>query len=316
MSSSRANASAVQRRTNNPSPSKQPVNNTRYQQQPQQSVQNPKLSVSDAIALTTIRLAKVETFINNLPPLDQLEAYSNQQQQQSNCMVSENVFNSIVSRLDKLEKVEQDNSLPVIQSLRGENQSLRRDLDTFRGETDLLRGETQSFRGDLDTFRGENQSFRGDLDTFRGETDLLRGDLDTFRGETELLRGDLDTFRGENQSFRGDLDTFRGEMELLRGETQSFRESQLRETKYDSITYELQKQISELKDLVLFLQNYTLKTNQKLTDIVFQQDNIQVDEHELSQHIHDLLNSEKDETVSLPITDIPEENTDNLNINI
>jgi hypothetical protein len=289
MSSSRANASAVQRRTNNPSPSKQPVNNTRYQQQPQQSsVQNPKLSVSDAIALTTIRLAKVETFINNLPPLDQLEAYSNQQQQQSNCMVSENVFNSIVSRLDKLEKVEQDNSLPVIQSLRGENQSLRRDLDTFRGETDLLRGETQSFRGDLDTFRGENQSFRGDLDTFRGET----------------------------QSFRGDLDTFRGEMELLRGETQSFRESQLRETKYDSITYELQKQISELKDLVLFLQNYTLKTNQKLTDIVFQQDNIQVDEHELSQHIHDLLNSEKDETVSLPITDIPEENTDNLNINI
>jgi len=253
MSSSRANASAVQRRTNNPSPSKQPVNNTRYQQQPQQSVQNPKLSVSDAIALTTIRLAKVETFINNLPPLDQLEAYSNQQQQQSNCMVSENVFNSIVSRLDKLEKVEQDNSLPVIQSLRGENQSLRRDLDTFRGE---------------------------------------------------------------NQSFRGDLDTFRGEMELLRGETQSFRESQLRETKYDSITYELQKQISELKDLVLFLQNYTLKTNQKLTDIVFQQDNIQVDEHELSQHIHDLLNSEKDETVSLPITDIPEENTDNLNINI
>jgi chromosome segregation ATPase len=295
MSSSRANASAVQRRTNNPSPSKQPVNNTRYQQQPQQSVQNPKLSVSDAIALTTIRLAKVETFINNLPPLDQLEAYSNQQQQQSNCMVSENVFNSIVSRLDKLEKVEQDNSLPVIQSLRGENQSLRRDLDTFRGE---------------------NQSFRGDLDTFRGETDLLRGDLNTFRGETQSFRGDLDTFRGETQSFRGDLDTFRGEMELLRGETQSFRESQLRETKYDSITYELQKQISELKDLVLFLQNYTLKTNQKLTDIVFQQDNIQVDEHELSQHIHDLLNSEKDETVSLPITDIPEENTDNLNINI
>jgi hypothetical protein len=59
-----------------------------------------------------------------------------------------------------------------------------------------------------------------------------------------------------------------------------------------------------------------LKTNQKLSDLVFQQDNIQVEEEELSQHIHDLLNSEKDETISVPITDIPEENTDNLNINI
>ena len=235
MSSSRANASAVQRRTNNPSPAKQPVTNTRYQQQP---VQNPKLSVSDAIALTTIRLAKVETFINNLPPLDQLEAYSNQQEQ-SNCMVTENVFNSIVSRLDKLEKsekLEKVNYQPLLDSLKKESKL----------EIDFLREENKSFREEI-------------------------------KLEFQTLKEEIQTLKEEN---------------------------------------------SELKNLILFLQNYTLQTNQKLTDIVFQQNNIQVEEQELSQHIHDLLNSEKDETVCVPITDIHEDNTDNtdntdnLNINI
>jgi len=234
MSSSRANASAVQRRTNNPSPAKQPVTNTRYQQQQQPPVQNPKLSVSDAIALTTIRLAKVETFINNLPPLDQLYAYSNQQDQ-SNCMVTENVFNSIVSRLDKLEKVEKVEKIEKIEKI----------------------------------------DFQPLLESFREESKL---EISSFREESKL------------------------ELQIFREEIQSLREEN-----------------RELKNLILFLQNYTLKTNQKLTDLVFQQDNIQVEEEELSQHIHELLNSEKDETISVPITDIPEDNTDNtdnLNINI
>ena len=258
MSSSRANASAVQRRTNNPSPSKQPVNNTRYPQQQQQPVQNPKLSVSDAIALTTIRLAKVETFINNLPPLDQLEAYSNQQHQQSNCMVTENVFNSIVSRLDKLEQVD---SLPLIHLL-------RKDFDSLRGEIQLKENKEVQLVEQVDSLP------------------LIH----SLKEEIHSLRRDFDSMR-ENQEVQF-------------------------ETKYNSITHDLKEQISELKDLVLFLQNYTLKTNQKLTDLVFQQDNIHVEEEELSQHIHDLLNSEKDETISVPITDIPEENNDNLNINI
>ncbi len=234
MSSSRANASAVQRRTNNPSPAKQPVtNNTRYQQQQQPPVQNPKLSVSDAIALTTIRLAKVETFINNLPPLDQLYAYSNQQDQ-SNCMVTENVFNSIVSRLDKLEKVEKVEKVEKIEKVE--------------------KVEKVDYQPLLESFREENK---------------------LFKEESKL------------------------EIQFFREEIQSLREEN-----------------RELKDLILFLQNYTLKTNQKLTNLVFQQDNIQVEEEELSQHIHELLNSEKDETISVPITDIPEDNTDNLNINI
>ena len=266
MSSSRANASAVQRRTNNPSPSKQPVNNTRYQQQ--HPVQNPKLSVSDAIALTTIRLAKVETFINNLPPLDQLEAYSNQQQ--PNCMITENVFNSIVSRLDKLEKLE-------FQSLRGEVQVLREDIRVLKEGRDI-----QSLREEFQTLR-------------EGSKDLL---------EFQLLREEIQSLREESKDLL-EVQTLReGSKNLLEGQT-------LREE-----FQTLREENRELKNLILFLQNYTLQTNQKLTDIIFNQDSIQVEEQELSQHIHELLNSEKDETICVPITDIPEENNDNLNINI
>ena len=249
MSSSRANASAVQRRTNNPSPAKQPVTNTRYQQQQQPPVQNPKLSVSDAIALTTIRLAKVETFINNLPPLDQLYAYSNQQDQ-SNCMVTENVFNSIVSRLDKLEKVEKIEKVEKVEKI--DFQPL---LESFREENKL---EISSFK---EVSKLEIQFFKEEIQSLREESKL----------ELQFFKEEIQSLREENR---------------------------------------------ELKNLILFLQNYTLKTNQKLTDLVFQQDNIQVEEEELSQHIHELLNSEKDETISVPITDIPEDNTDNLNINI
>jgi len=108
MSGNRANASAIQRRTNNP----QPVRNTqtssssRYTPPPPTPQSNPKLSVSDAIALITIRLGRVVTFINQLPPLDQLESFSSSQTEEpSNNMslVNDKVFQSIVTRLEKLE---------------------------------------------------------------------------------------------------------------------------------------------------------------------------------------------------------------------
>ena len=139
MSSGRANASAIQRRTatggggQNPGrvsfqappqqqqqQQQQNYNNGRNQPPPQMA--HPKLSVSDAIALITLRLGKVETFINTLPPLDQLELYSagsgsssgldEQQERTSNDnmrIVDEAVFKSIVTRLDRLERLEQNN---------------------------------------------------------------------------------------------------------------------------------------------------------------------------------------------------------------
>ena len=109
MSGNRANASAIQRRTNNPPPirsSSTSSASSRYAPPPPPQ-SNPKLSVSDAIALITIRLGRVETFINQLPPLDQLESFSSSQAEEPTnnmSLVNDNVFQSIVTRLERLEK--------------------------------------------------------------------------------------------------------------------------------------------------------------------------------------------------------------------
>jgi hypothetical protein len=110
MSGNRANASAIQRRTNNPPPvrslSSSSSSSSRYAPPPPPQ-SNPKLSVSDAIALITIRLGRVETFINQLPPLDQLESFSSSQTEEpanNMSLVNDNVFQSIVTRLERLEK--------------------------------------------------------------------------------------------------------------------------------------------------------------------------------------------------------------------
>jgi len=143
MSSGRANASAIQRRTANgggggQNPGRVSFQAPQQQQQQQQQqhynnarnqpppppMAHPKLSVSDAIALITLRLGKVETFINTLPPLDQLELYSagsgsgsssgtdelhDRSSNENMRIVDEAVFKSIVARLDRLDRLEQTN---------------------------------------------------------------------------------------------------------------------------------------------------------------------------------------------------------------
>ena len=117
MSGNRANASAVQRRTNNPPPSIRNTSSSSSRYNPPQTQSqpqlNPKLSVSDAIALITIRLGRVETFINQLPPLDQLESFSSSHTEEpihNMSLVNDNVFQSIITRLEKLEKILNNNS--------------------------------------------------------------------------------------------------------------------------------------------------------------------------------------------------------------
>jgi len=124
MSGSRAIAAAINRRTNAPNAAvsnARPGRGGQQQQQqgrkiqpPQQEKVYPKLSVSDAIALTTIRLGRVESFINALPPLEQIGRHSsaggdNHIAYDDNIkIVDEAVFKSIVTRLDKLEsKIEE-----------------------------------------------------------------------------------------------------------------------------------------------------------------------------------------------------------------
>jgi hypothetical protein len=173
MSGNRANSAAIQRRTssNSPPPTSKLQTKPNYnqppppqyappqqyshaqQQQQQQYSQpqpNPKLSFSDAIALITIRLGRVETFINNLPPLDQLEQYSATSQPENNenmKIVDEAVFKNIVSRLDKLEQVKPvpiQTQAPIvdnteIKSFKEENHFLKEEISSLKEEMNELK---------------------------------------------------------------------------------------------------------------------------------------------------------------------------------
>lgn len=144
MSGNRANAAAIQRRTmsaqsNIPPPgSSRPMQNQQqmrqtsrpaqqqmqpqytqnqqynrqHQQHQQQPKQNPKMSVSDAIGLLSLRMGRMETFVQQLPPLDQLALGSSGgnvfraegEMNENMRIVDEAVFTSIVTRLEKLEQ--------------------------------------------------------------------------------------------------------------------------------------------------------------------------------------------------------------------
>lgn len=132
MSGNRANAAAIQRRTNGAQSNVAPPGGSRpmqgqqqmqqqqmrqpvgrpgqqmqQQQMQQQPMQNPKMSVSDAIGLISLRLGRVETFIQQMPPLDQIGMNSSGESGEvgeNMRVVDEAVFTNIVARLEKLEQ--------------------------------------------------------------------------------------------------------------------------------------------------------------------------------------------------------------------
>ncbi len=104
MSSNRANAAARQRRAGGADlNSNQPPQ--QKQQSSKQNLSMPKLSISDAIALITLRLGKVETIVSNYQNESlQVQVDAMGQPIQNAKMIDDSVFKSIVSRLDVLEK--------------------------------------------------------------------------------------------------------------------------------------------------------------------------------------------------------------------
>jgi hypothetical protein len=129
MSANRANASARNRRAGGAEMSSpqqggrggQNQNQNQRQpgrggQQQETTSQNPKISISDAIGLISLRLGRVETFMytinhEGLPSSENLSLGENDR------IVDDEVFRSIVSRLDALEK-----KIDMISSQQNNNQ--------------------------------------------------------------------------------------------------------------------------------------------------------------------------------------------------
>jgi hypothetical protein len=101
--SARANAAARQRRAGEPvQQMQQPNGNGNGRQNFQQQQQHPvttKLSISDAIALITLRLGRVEQIMQNMPVDNHVG-----QHDENIRIIDDTVFTSIVTRIDALEK--------------------------------------------------------------------------------------------------------------------------------------------------------------------------------------------------------------------
>jgi hypothetical protein len=95
-------------------------------QQQQQAFAKPKISVSDAIGLTTIRLCKVENFIKELS--ENGFATSNTQ------VIDTTVLTTLINRLDALEKKEIASN-EQLKQLENENSDLTDKLSAFTKET-------------------------------------------------------------------------------------------------------------------------------------------------------------------------------------
>jgi hypothetical protein len=127
MSGNRANSSAVNRRTNAPQAVQQPPKrqqsnpgmnrNTSSRTSKSAPVQAPpttvpKISISDAMGLVSLRLGRVETILSSMPSPESLVGSGSVDRggdEDSFRVVDEAVFQSIVSRLDVVEKRDSSN---------------------------------------------------------------------------------------------------------------------------------------------------------------------------------------------------------------
>jgi hypothetical protein len=200
MSSNRANASARQRRAGEPVGLQQQQQQQQRmqpgrgggvrpgmpdQQQQQQQQMNPKLSISDAIALITLRLGRVESIVSNLPNEPRGDGENGGQVYDENMrMIDQNVFNSIVIRLDTLEKnqkllIEKQKAAPVAVAAEHIKQVVQETIikDVSDEKIEPMRETIQMLKDDVSELKGllmKLQNFT--METNKKLTDIVFDD--------------------------------------------------------------------------------------------------------------------------------------------
>ena len=186
--SNRAISSAINKRTNAPQqnnipppgrgqgqgqgyPSGRPGQQQQFQQQQQQQQQQPqqppKMSVSDAIGLISLRLGRVETVIQQLPPLDQIGMDSTGENIGENMrVVDEAVFTNIVTRLESLEK---KTSNPAQTTNNSQLTSVFARLDKLENTPSLTHSLTPSLTPSLTQIQ--------DIDELKHSIDILKAEM-------------------------------------------------------------------------------------------------------------------------------------------
>lgn len=136
----RPNTSIASAKAFNPAqqfpPQQQQQQQPQQQQRPQVGYGQPggKISISDAIGLTTIRLGKVEQFIQRLQEEGGLNnSYDIPDNAQ---LIDKSVITNIISRIDSLEKRDGSNINEKIGRLENEIRSIRELLNTTKSNFD------------------------------------------------------------------------------------------------------------------------------------------------------------------------------------
>jgi hypothetical protein len=159
--SSRANASARARRAgeiSQPQPQqlRPPQTQQQAQAQQQQRMQQTKLSIPDAIGLTTLRLGKLENHFSVLEQIVQNLSNSGVGVEGSESfnenvrVVDEAVFQSIVTRLENLEKRQsQPQPQPQPQQQQPQqkiNPQVNADVETLKQDLNMLKNEMSNLK--------------------------------------------------------------------------------------------------------------------------------------------------------------------------
>jgi hypothetical protein len=144
----------------------QPSKNLQQQKQFQNSTQNsnqkpttiqppqrPKLSVSDAFGLVTLRLGRVEQFIQQISENGELKSdLSNMSSLPENSqLIDKGVFVNMISRLDGLEKKDNSNISKQISSLELELRNTKDLLNSFMTKFEKFSKETDEKFADFET---------------------------------------------------------------------------------------------------------------------------------------------------------------------
>jgi len=152
----------------------QPQPQVQRQIQTQPQTQKPKISIGDAIGLTTIRLCKVENFIKELKETGMPEMPANAQ------LVDNSILTSMINRLDALEKKEIASNEKIKQ--------LEKELSDLTRETGEKFADFETALIEIEKQLPEEQDFEVTEDAVT--QDIITDDLKTL---TELTVEDVST---------------------------------------------------------------------------------------------------------------------------
>ena len=189
MCSARSNASARNRRAQSelkPSypPHQQQMSNGQHIQQPQQQ-QQAKLSISDAIGLITLRLGRVENFVQNNPNAGSAESSNSEDMQ---------AIKHILGRLAELEqRVENTVSSPSNANSNQDIEQFNTQLSTYKENQEKLLFEVNNLKEkynnkntdvDVDnTVPSNNTKFNDQMQTFINLQEKLNTDVNNLKDE-------------------------------------------------------------------------------------------------------------------------------------